>query len=69
MMMTMIPRMVKGAADSMSTAAILVYTLDVSEQSTSRARARILRRRKQIIEVTMTFKLTLRETHMTARRA
>jgi hypothetical protein len=63
----MIPRMVKGAADSMRIAAILVYILAVSGLRTSRAKARILRRRKQIIEVTMTFKPTLREIHRTAR--
>jgi hypothetical protein len=66
---TIIPRMVKGAADSMSIAAILVYILTVSGLSISRAEVRILRRRKQIIEVTMTFKLTLREIHTTAMRA
>lgn len=63
----MIPRVVKGAADSMSIATILVYILDVSGVRTSRASERIRRRRKQIIEVTMTFKLTLSETHTIAR--
>jgi len=66
-MMKPIPRMERGAADSMSIAAMLVYTLDISGLSTSRMRARIRRRRKQIIEVTMTFKLTLSETHGKAR--
>ena len=42
--------------------------LDASEESTSRASARMRMRRKQIIEVTMTFKLTLSETHSTASR-
>jgi hypothetical protein len=60
------PRMVKGAADSMSIAATLVYILDnVAGQFTCRKSARIRRMRKQIIEVTMMFKLTLRETHGT----
>jgi hypothetical protein len=57
------PMRVKGAKDSMIIAAILVYVLDVSEPSTCRKSARIRKRRKQIIEVTMMFKLTLRETH------
>jgi len=60
------PRMVKGAADSTSIAARLVYILhDVSGPCTVRKSARIRSRRKQIIEVTMMFKLTLRETHGT----
>jgi hypothetical protein len=58
--------MEKGAADSMSIVAMLVYMLDISGESTSRIRARICRRRKQIIEVTMIFKPTLSETHGTA---
>jgi hypothetical protein len=58
------PMMEKGAADSMSIAAILVYIPDdVAGPSTCRKSARIRRRRKQIIEVTMMFKLTLREIH------
>jgi p-aminobenzoyl-glutamate transporter AbgT len=61
-----IPMMERGAADSMSIAAMLVYILDISGLSTSRTRARIRRRRKQIIEVTMIFKPTLSETHGTA---
>jgi hypothetical protein len=60
------PRMEKGAADSMSIVAMLVYMLDISGESTSRIRARIRMRRKQIIEVTMIFKLTLSDTHGTA---
>jgi hypothetical protein len=63
-----IPRMERGAADSMSIAAILVYIIDSSGESTSRMRARICRRRKQIIEVTMTFEPTLSETHATMKR-
>jgi len=60
------PRMEKGAADSTSIAARLVYILhDVSGPCTCRKSARIRRRRKQIIEVTMMFKLTLREIHGT----
>ena len=66
-MMRPIPRMERGAADSMSVAAMLVYILDVSGESIPRTRARIRKRRKQIIEVTMTFMLTLNETHGTAR--
>ena len=59
------PMIVKGAADSTSIAAILVYILDASDSTTCRKSARIRSRRKQIIEVTMMFKLTLRETHGT----
>jgi hypothetical protein len=58
--------MEKGAADSISMVAMLVYMLDISGESTSRIRVRIRMRRKQIIEVTITFKLTLSETHGTA---
>jgi len=61
------PRMENGAADSISIAAMLVYILDISGESTSRMSARIRRRRKQIIEVTTTFKLTLSVTHGTTR--
>ena len=64
---TPMPRIEKGAADSMSIAAMLVYALDISGGSTSRVSARIRKRRKQIIEVTMTFKPTLSETHGTTR--
>ena len=61
-----IPRMEKGAADSTSIAARLMYILDnVSGPCTCRKSARIRRRRKQIIEVTIIFKPTLRETHCT----
>ena len=60
------PRMERGAADSMSIVAMLVYMFDISGVSTSRIRARIRMRRKQIIEVTMMFRLTLNETHGTA---
>jgi hypothetical protein len=59
------PRMEKGAADSMSIAEMLVYMLDVAEESTSVKSARMRRRRKQIIEVRMMFRLTLSETHGT----
>jgi hypothetical protein len=40
-MTTPIPMMENGAADSMRIAAILVYTLDISEVSASRTTARI----------------------------
>jgi hypothetical protein len=63
------PTRVKGAKDSMIIAAILVYVLDISEPSTCCKSARIRRRRKQIIEVTTMFKLTLRETHGTPPRS
>src|SRR5487761_191797 len=63
--MTPIPRMDSGAADSTRIAATLVYVLDISGGSTSRIRARIRKRRKQIIAVTMMFKLTLSEIHGT----
>jgi len=63
-----IPRMERGAADSISIATILVYIQDISGESASRVRACIRRSRKQIIEVTMIFKLTLSETQGTARR-
>jgi len=55
--------MVNGAADSMRIAAILVYTLVISGLSASFMSARIRRRRKQIMEVTMMFNPTLSETH------
>jgi hypothetical protein len=58
--------MENGAADSISMVAMLVYMPDSSVESTSRMRARIRMRRKQIIEVTITFKLTLSATHGTA---
>jgi hypothetical protein len=57
------PMMVNGAADSMRIAAILVYTLVISGLSASFMSARIRRRRKQIMEVTMMFNPTLSETH------
>ena len=60
-----IPRMEKGAADSISIAATLVYSLDISGESTSRVSALIRRIQKQIIEVRMMFKLTLSEAHGT----
>jgi hypothetical protein len=59
------PTMERGAADSISIVAMLVYMLDISGESTSRICARIRMRRKQIIEVTMIFKLTLSETQGT----
>ena len=60
------PRMEKGAADSTSIAARLVYILDdASGPCTCRRSVRIRRRRKQIMEVTMMFRLTVRETHGT----
>jgi hypothetical protein len=59
--------MVKGAADSMSIVAMLKYVLDISGR-TSRMSARIRKRRKQIIEVMMTFKVTLSDTHGTMGR-
>ena len=62
-MITPIPRIEIGAADSISIAAILVYTLAISGASTSRKAARMRRRRKQIIEVTMMFNPTLSEIH------
>ena len=58
--------MEKGAADSMSIAAMLVYILDTSGESTSRVSALMRRIRKQIIAVRMMFKLTLNEAHGTA---
>ena len=58
----------KGAADSMSIVTILVYMLDVFGVSTSRVSARHRRTRKQIIEVTMTFKVTLSDTHTMVKR-
>jgi hypothetical protein len=64
------PMMEKGAADSTSITARLVYILDdVSGPWTCRKSARIRSRRKQIIEVTMMFKPTLRETHGTPFRS
>jgi hypothetical protein len=63
------PRMEKGTADSMSIVAMLVYMLDNSGESNSRVSVRICRIRKQIIEVTMTFRPTLKEHHKTVRRA
>ena len=63
--MTPIPRIESGAADSTRIAATLVYVLDISGGSTSCIRARIRKRRKQIIAVTMMFKLTLSEIHGT----
>ena len=59
-----IPRMEKGAADSMSIAATLIYILDISGERISRMSVRIRQRRKQIMKVTMTFKPTLIETHI-----
>lgn len=64
-----IPRTDIGAADSMSIATMLVYIPDISGESDSRASARIRRRRRHIIEVTITFKPTLSETHGTVTRA
>jgi hypothetical protein len=58
--------MEKGAADSTSIAAMLVYILDISGESTSRVSALIRMRRKQIIAVSMMFKLTLSKAHGTA---
>jgi len=60
---TPMPMMEKGAKDSTTIAAILVYAVDISGPSSCRKSARIRRRRKQIIKVTMVFKLTLREIH------
>jgi hypothetical protein len=68
-MMRPIPTIELGAADSMSIATTLVYIVDISGESASRASARIWRRRRHIIEVTMIFKPTLSETHGTATRA
>jgi len=62
-----IPRMERGAADSMSIATTLVYILDISGESTSRMSARIRRSRRQIIEVTMMFKPKLSATQGTAK--
>ena len=67
--MRQIPRMEKGTADSMSIVATPVYMLDNSGVSTSRVSARIRRIRKQIIEVTIAFKPTLKEYHDILRRA
>jgi hypothetical protein len=67
-MMRPIPRIEIGAADSMSIAAMLVYILDISGETALRVSARICRRRKHIIKVTMTFRLTLSETHGTMTR-
>lgn len=64
-----IPSAVKGAADSMSIAATLVYVLDRSGGSTSRAIARMRRRRTQISVVTRTLRLTLSATHGTPKLA
>ena len=64
------PMIEKGAADSTSIAARLVYILDdVSGPWTCRKSARICNRRKHIIEVTMMFKPTVRETHGTPFRS
>jgi len=60
-----IPRIVKGAADSMSIVAMLVYVLASSGCCSFCMSARIRRSRKQIIEVMMTFKHTLIDTHGT----
>ena len=60
------PRMEKGAADSISIAAALVYILDISGGRTSCESALMRRIRKQIIEVRIMFKLTLSEAHGTA---
>jgi hypothetical protein len=46
---------------------MLVYILDISGESAPSVSARARRRRKQIIEVTMIFKVTVSETHATAR--
>ena len=62
-----IPIMVNGAADSMSTATMLVYILDISGESAPSVSARARRRRKHIIEVTMIFKVTVSETRATMR--
>jgi hypothetical protein len=61
--------MEKGTADSMRIVAILVYILDTSGESVARVSARTLKIRKQIIEVTTTFKHKLNANHGTARRA
>jgi len=60
------PRTEKGAADSMSIAATLVYIFDISGERISRVSALMRRMRKQIIAVRMMFKLTLSEAHGTA---
>ena len=62
-MMRPIPRIENGTADSMSIVAILVYVVDISEESTSWMSARMRMMRKQIIAVTVTFKDTLSENH------
>jgi len=62
---TPMPMMEKGAEDSTTIVAILVYILDISGPSSRRKSARIRRRRKQIIEVTTMFKPTVRETQGT----
>src|ERR1700741_3284885 len=66
---TPIPRIENGAADSMRIAALLVYMWDICEQTTSRMRARIRRRRKQIIAVTTMSALTLSMAHTIPGRA
>jgi hypothetical protein len=58
--------MEKGAADSMSIAAMLIYTLDISGERSSCVSALMRRMRKQIIAVRMMFRLTLSEAHGTA---
>ena len=68
MMMRPIPRMEIGAVDSMSIAAMLMYVLDISGESAPRVSARICRRRKHIIKVMTTLRLTLSETHGTMTR-
>jgi len=67
MTMRTIPRMENTAADSTSIAAMLVYIFDIMifGESAPRMSERIRRRRKQIIEVMMIFKLTLNENHGT----
>ena len=64
-----IPSAVKGAADSMSIAATLVYVLDSSGASTSRVSERMRKRRTQMSVVTSTLRLTLSETHGTPKFA
>jgi hypothetical protein len=59
------PRTERGAADSMRIAATLIYVLDISGGSASRICARIRKRRKQIMAVTMMFTPTLSEIHGT----
>ena len=57
------PRIDKRTAEPMNIAAILAYMQYISGESTSRMKAPVRRRQKQIIEVPMAVKLTFSEAH------